>query len=118
MLSWPPALLAACDQMCAELFEGEIGWRAAIRCGIGEFAGEAVGAEEEEVAGLGFELEDVGGDAGLGSEGAGDDVAQRGAEGFGGVMRPMRTCSSTREWSRDICWRWPFGGGNSGCRRC
>ena len=49
---------------------------------IGELAGEAVGAEQKQVAGFGFELEDVGSDAALRAQSARDDVAQRGAQRF------------------------------------
>ena len=43
--------------------------------GVGEFAGEAVGGEEEEVAGVDGVGDDVGLDGGEGPDGAGDDVA-------------------------------------------
>ncbi len=50
---------------------------------VGELAGEAVGAEEVEVAGLDGGFDEVCGDAGLRTEGAGDDVAKGAACGFG-----------------------------------
>src|SRR5579859_4439504 len=79
------------DQAVAELFEGDClgihGAYGGVEDGfdlfVTQLAGEAVGAEEEEVAGLNFGLNEVGGDADLGAEGAGDHVAQWGAGGFG-----------------------------------
>ena len=44
---------------------------------LADFAGEAVGAEEEEVAGLDGQLQNLFGDGGLGADGAGDDAAER-----------------------------------------
>jgi len=75
------------DQACAELFErrgccGGSG-EEALDLFVRELAGEAVGAEEEEVAGFDFGFDEVGGDVSLGADGAGDDVAQGGAGGFG-----------------------------------
>ena len=86
MLSRPPWALAASMRA----------WQAASRCGrcgagedagdleVGEFAGEAVGGEQEEVAGLRGVGGDVGLDVGLGADGAGDDVADGRSLGLSG----------------------------------
>ena len=69
--------------------------------GVGEFAGEAVGGEQVEVAGLGG----VGGDVGL-DDRAAEPMARvmtlrmGEAAAWARVRRPARICSSTREWSR------------------
>jgi len=77
------------DEAGAELIErggvgaGDGGVEKALDSFVGELSGEAVGAEQEEVARLDFGFEDIGGHAVLGAEGAGDDVAQRRARGLG-----------------------------------
>lgn len=50
---------------------------------VGELAREPVGTEQEEIAGLDFDFDEVGSNADLGAEGAGDDVAQRRTGSFG-----------------------------------
>ena len=60
MLSWPPALLAASHQAGAQVVEG--GDRSLSRDSIervGQLAGQAVGAEQKQVAGLGLQLENI-----------------------------------------------------------
>lgn len=71
------------DEVGAEGIEGRGLAEDGFDSGVGEFAGESVGAEEVEVAGLGQDGEGVWGDAALGADGAGDDVAQGGACGLG-----------------------------------
>ena len=53
--------------------------------GVGELAGEAVGGEQVEVAGLGRVGGDLGFDRGLRADGASDDVADGRVGGLGAV---------------------------------
>ena len=83
MLSWPPALLAAFTRRVHKpsraLIEGEQG----LDERVGQFAREAVGAEQEKVPCLGLEFKDVGRHAALRAEGARDHVAEGRAPRFG-----------------------------------
>ncbi len=75
-------LVGCGDQPRAQLVEGNIDAQDGLDERIGELAGEAVGAEQKQVAGFGFKLEDVGSDAALRAQSARDDVAQRGTQRF------------------------------------
>ena len=57
-------LVGCVDQPRAQLVEGNIDAQDGLDERIGEFASQAVGAEQEQVAGFGFQLKDVGSDAG------------------------------------------------------
>ena len=83
-----------------------------------EFAGETVGGEQVEIAGLDGVGDDVGFDGGLRADGAGDDVADGGTHG---LIAAEETGADLffdqRVIVRDELRGCRSGSGNSGCRR-
>src|ERR1700728_4856380 len=75
-------LVGGGDKARAELLKGKIEAQQRLEVRIGELARQAVGAKQEEVSRLSFQLEDIGRDGVLRAQSAGNDVAQRGAQGF------------------------------------
>ena len=70
---------------------------------LGEHVSEAVGAEEDEVAGFCGHGEDVHLDGALGSDRSRDRRALRMPLRLLGVRTPLSTSSATSEWSVVIC---------------
>jgi hypothetical protein len=75
--------------------------------GVGEHAGEAVGADEEEVADLELVVDDVDVDLLVEAESADDDVLVREVDALVAGHLFMRRKSLRNEWSSVSAWIWP-----------
>ena len=71
------SLLGGIHQAGAELLEGKVGCKQGLDLPVGDFAREPIGAEQEKVANLDVEFEEIRSHRGLGAQGARDHIANR-----------------------------------------